>query len=74
MFMESIDNKMALYGYAVVTLHPQDFAVKDASNKPTNQVDPHEMSDLDAIIDHVHKQRYAITDFSGVMAHNSIHK
>jgi len=72
--LNSIDGKIASYGYAVVTLHPQDFAVKDASNKPTNQVDPHEMSDLDTIINHVDKQGYAITDFSGVMAHNAVSK
>lgn len=62
--LSTIDSKIASYGYAVVTLHPQDFAVKDANKKPINQINPTEISDLDTIINHAHKQGYAIKSFS----------
>jgi hypothetical protein len=63
----SIDNSIAAYGYAVVTLHPQDFAVKDASNTPTNAVDPKEMSDLNSLITYILKHGYVLKDYQQVV-------
>jgi peptidoglycan/xylan/chitin deacetylase (PgdA/CDA1 family) len=60
----SIDNKISSYGYVVVTLHPQDFAIKDTNKKPVNQINPSEISDLDTIINYAHKQGYSIKSFT----------
>lgn len=62
--LSSIDSRISSYGYVVVTLHPQDFAVKDTNKKPINQINPSEISDLDTIINYAHEQGYAIKSFS----------
>ncbi|HVX03309.1 MAG TPA: polysaccharide deacetylase family protein [Nitrososphaera sp.] len=59
-----IDKTIASYGYAVVTLHPQDFTVKDASNNPTEELSKKEIKDLDALITWVNDQGYHIGKFS----------
>jgi peptidoglycan/xylan/chitin deacetylase (PgdA/CDA1 family) len=61
-----IDSTIASYGYAVVTLHPQDFAVKDASGVPSNTVDQNELDDLNTLITAVQTKGYKITTFSTV--------
>ncbi|HVX02563.1 MAG TPA: polysaccharide deacetylase family protein, partial [Nitrososphaera sp.] len=61
-----IDNTIASYGYAVVTLHPQDFAVKDSSSLPTNSVDQNELNDLNTLITAIQSKGYRITTFSTV--------
>lgn len=59
-----IDKTIASYGYAVVTLHPQDFTVKDASNNPTEELSKKEIKDLDTLITWVNDQGYHIGKFS----------
>src|SRR5581483_2750351 len=61
-----IDNTIANYGYAVVTLHPQDFAVKDSSGVPSNVADQNELNDLNTLITAIQNKGYRITTFSAV--------
>ena len=63
----AINSAINTYGYAVVTLHPQDFSVKDANNQPTNQVNQSEITDLNTLIDWVRiTQSYRIKTYSAV--------
>ncbi|AIF82260.1 putative xylanase/chitin deacetylase [Candidatus Nitrososphaera evergladensis SR1] len=59
-----IDSTISSYGYAVVTLHPQDFAVKDSSQNPTNQISSSELADLDTLIKNIQSKGYAIRTYS----------
>jgi peptidoglycan/xylan/chitin deacetylase (PgdA/CDA1 family) len=61
---EKIDNTIRDYGYVVVTLHPQDFTVKDASNNPTDALSKAEMKDLDTLITWITNSGYSIQTFS----------
>jgi peptidoglycan/xylan/chitin deacetylase (PgdA/CDA1 family) len=61
---EKIDSTIASYGYAVVTLHPQDFTVKDAGNKPTETLSQKEIKDLDTLITWIKDQKYSTKSFS----------
>lgn len=62
----SIDEAISSYGYAVVTLHPEDFAIKDSNQNPTNQVSSSELADLDALIDDIRAKGYTIKTYSEV--------
>ncbi|AIC14356.1 polysaccharide deacetylase family protein [Nitrososphaera viennensis] len=62
-----IDSTIASYGYAVVTLHPQDFTVKDANNNPTEAISQTEIDDLDALITWINDQGYHIGTFSSTV-------
>ncbi|MCI4433207.1 MAG: chitobiase/beta-hexosaminidase C-terminal domain-containing protein, partial [Nitrosopumilus sp.] len=64
--MSHVDNVINQYGYAVVTLHPQDFAVKDSKQIPTNQVSNTEITDLDTLITMIHTNGYTIKTFDSV--------
>jgi peptidoglycan/xylan/chitin deacetylase (PgdA/CDA1 family) len=64
--MSRVSSRIDSYGYAVVTLHPQDFAVKDPSGKATNVVNQTEISDLNTLITSVRSSGYKITTFSSV--------
>lgn len=59
-----IDSTISSYGYAVVTLHPQDFAVKDSSQNPTNQISSSELADLDTLIKNIKSNGYVIGTYS----------
>jgi peptidoglycan/xylan/chitin deacetylase (PgdA/CDA1 family) len=63
----SIDNQIASYGYAVITLHPQDFAVVDGSNQPTNQISSNEVADLDTLLNYIQDKGYTTKTFSQVV-------
>ena len=66
-FIQSqINDTIANYGYAVITLHPQDFTVKDANGNPTPVLSQEEMNDLDALITWIGDQEYHIRTFSSV--------
>jgi peptidoglycan/xylan/chitin deacetylase (PgdA/CDA1 family) len=62
-----IDSTIASYGYAVVTLHPQDFAVKDASGNATEALSQSEINDLDALITWMSDQGYHSGTFSSTV-------
>lgn len=59
-----IDSTISSYGYAVVTLHPQDFAVKDSSQNPTNQISSSELADLDTLIKNIQSKGYVIGTYA----------
>ncbi|AIF83549.1 putative xylanase/chitin deacetylase [Candidatus Nitrososphaera evergladensis SR1] len=61
-----IDDAIASYGYVVITLHPQDFAVKNAQGVPSNAADQNELNDLNTLIDYAQGKQYKITTFSSV--------
>jgi peptidoglycan/xylan/chitin deacetylase (PgdA/CDA1 family) len=64
--MSTVDTTIATYGYAVVTLHPTDFAAKDLSHNPTNAVNATEIASLDSLIGLVHSSGYTIKTFNSV--------
>ncbi|AIF83547.1 putative xylanase/chitin deacetylase [Candidatus Nitrososphaera evergladensis SR1] len=66
-----IDSAIASYGYAVVTLHPQDFTVKDAGNNPTEELSQDEMKDLDTLLTWINDQNYHTGTFSGAVSNNN---
>jgi peptidoglycan/xylan/chitin deacetylase (PgdA/CDA1 family) len=61
-----ISNAIANYGYAVVTLHPQDFAVRDAKGSPLPAISKAEMEDLDSLITWINNKEYRISTFSSL--------
>jgi hypothetical protein len=61
---KQIGYTIASYGYAVVTLHPQDFTEKDAANKPTTSLSQPEIKDLDTLITWIRDNNYPIKTFS----------
>jgi peptidoglycan/xylan/chitin deacetylase (PgdA/CDA1 family) len=63
--MNSVNTTINQYGYAIVTLHPQDFAVLDSNNEATNVVKTSEITDLDTLITTI-KNSYTIESFSSV--------
>jgi len=66
--MESqVANTIASYGYAVVTLHPQDFTVKDSTNNPTDTLSSKEMDDLDTLLTWINDQGYHTSAFSNAL-------
>ncbi|UVS68152.1 chitobiase/beta-hexosaminidase C-terminal domain-containing protein [Nitrososphaera viennensis] len=66
-----IDEAISSYGYAVVTLHPQDFAVKDSSQNPTNQISSSELADLDTLIENIQSRGYSIKTYSEAIGSSS---
>ncbi len=60
----AIDNTISFYGYAVVTLHPPDFAVKDSNQNASNQIDSNELADLDTVFNYIHAHGYTTSTFS----------
>ncbi len=63
----SVDNQIASYGYAVITFHPQDFAVVDGSNQPTNQISSSELADLDTLLNSIQSHGYTTKTFSQIV-------
>ncbi|AIF82264.1 putative xylanase/chitin deacetylase [Candidatus Nitrososphaera evergladensis SR1] len=61
---EKIGSTIASYGYAVVTLHPQDFTVKNADNSPTKDLSQKEIDDLGILIDWIKQNNHTIRTFS----------
>lgn len=61
---KKINETIGSYGYAVVTLHPQDFTVKNADNTPTKNLSLKEIDDLGILIDWVRQNNHAISTFS----------
>ena len=66
--INSINSAVASYGYAVVTLHPEEFAVKlGANQEPTNKISTKELADLDALIERIHVEGYSLKTYSQVV-------
>ncbi len=64
----AIDSTISSYGYAVVTLHPQDFAVKDSKQNAINQVSSSEIADLGTIFSYIHSHGYTTNTFIGTIS------
>ena len=64
--LRDVDNSIKKYGYAVITLHPQNFVVADGSGKFTNMIDENEIKDLSRLIDSILAKNIRITSFSKV--------
>jgi peptidoglycan/xylan/chitin deacetylase (PgdA/CDA1 family) len=65
--MQDVDNTIANYGYAVVTLHPQDFAIKDSNQNPTDKVSQKELDDLASLLDDIHSRGYSTKTYEDVL-------
>ncbi|MEO9294162.1 MAG: chitobiase/beta-hexosaminidase C-terminal domain-containing protein, partial [Nitrososphaera sp.] len=64
--MNQVTNRINSHGYAVVTLHPQDFAVKDSKQVPLNQVSSAEIADLNTLITNIHSAGFSIKSYTQV--------
>jgi peptidoglycan/xylan/chitin deacetylase (PgdA/CDA1 family) len=62
--LQSIDNSIAKYGWAVVVLHPQDFKNISDDGKQTKEINGSALDDLATIIDNVTAAGQKITTFS----------
>ena len=69
--MATIEDSISSYGYAVVTLHPQDFSVKDGDGVATNNVSESDMHDLDELLGMIHDNGYSTKTFSQVVSGGS---
>ena len=58
-----IDKSISTYGYAVVTLHPQEFATSQ-NGELTNAVNATKLSDLGKLIDIIKDNNLRITSFN----------
>ncbi len=67
-----IDSTIATYGYAVVTLHPDEFAVNFENGVAQNQVSATAMADLDTLFNYVNGKGYTSKTFSEVIDGGSI--
>jgi len=63
--LSSIDSSINTRGWAVVTMHPQEFT------KANGSVDQTQINDLNEIIDYVQSQGYKIKTFNQVVGHNT---
>jgi peptidoglycan/xylan/chitin deacetylase (PgdA/CDA1 family) len=62
-----IDRNIAAYGYAVVTLHPDEFAVNFKNGAPQNKVSAHAMAGLDRLFSYINSKGYTTKTFSEVV-------
>jgi peptidoglycan/xylan/chitin deacetylase (PgdA/CDA1 family) len=69
--LAAVDNNIAKYGYAVIVLHPQDFAKSivavDKNGQYVNLVDLNEIADLSHLIDSILSKNIHITSFSKIV-------
>ena len=62
--ISNVTDNINKYGYAVITLHPQDFVKSDNNNTFTNQVDENQIKDLSTLIDYFVSKNIPIASFS----------
>jgi hypothetical protein len=69
--LAAVDNSIAKYGYAVILLHPQDFAKSmvavDKNGQYVNLVDLNEITDLSHLIDSILSKNIHISSFSKIV-------
>ena len=61
--ISNVTDNINKYGYAVITLHPQDFVKLDNNNTFTNQVDENQIKNLSALIDYFVFKKYTHSIF-----------
>jgi KaiC/GvpD/RAD55 family RecA-like ATPase len=64
--LDTIDNSISTYGYAVVVIHPQDFGLI-AKGNPTKELDEKNIDDLSRMIDTLISNNRKITTFSNLV-------
>jgi 3D (Asp-Asp-Asp) domain-containing protein len=64
--LRDVVNSIKKYGYAVITLHPQNFVVADENGKFTNMIDENEIKDLSHLIDSILAKNIRIISFSKI--------
>ena len=74
--LAAVDNSIAKYGYAVIVLHPQDFAKSivavDKNGQYVNLVDLNEITNLSHLIDSIVSKNIHITSFSKIVGIDSM--
>ena len=69
--LTAVDNNIAKYGYAVIVLHPQDFAKSivsvDKNGQYVNLVDSGEITNISSLIDSIVSKNIHITSFSKIV-------
>ena len=68
--LTEIDNHVDRYGYAIVLLHPQNFA-KIENNVFVDTLDEKEIDDLSVLIDSIKSKNLQITTFANVIGFNN---
>ncbi|MBI3638923.1 MAG: polysaccharide deacetylase family protein [Thaumarchaeota archaeon] len=68
--LNSVDDGISKYGYAVIMLHPQNFA-KMENGIFVNVLDEKEMKDLSFLIDSIRSKNIQITTFTNVVGLNN---
>jgi hypothetical protein len=63
----NVTNYINKYGYAVITLHPQDFVKLDSNNTFVDIVDENETLKLSNLIDLIKSKNITITSFSKII-------
>src|SRR3954454_5959784 len=64
--ISNVTDNINKYGYAVITLHPQDFVKSDNNDTFTNQVDENQIKDLSTLIDYFVSKNIPIASFSNI--------
>ena len=64
--LSAVDNDVNRYGYAVILLHPQNFA-KLENNEFVDIVDENEINDLSSLIDSIESKNLKITTFTNIV-------
>lgn len=64
--ISSMESFAATYGYAVITLHPQDFTVLDENDFWTEELDPAEVQKLADMVAHFRQAGWTFTTLFGV--------
>jgi peptidoglycan/xylan/chitin deacetylase (PgdA/CDA1 family) len=72
--LNNVTNNIKDYGYAVIVLHPQDFALYTNTTKvprviPANSVDHNEISDLSEILYNLQSNNIRVVTFEDIIAH-----
>lgn len=69
--LNEADRSINKYGYAVILLHPQNFA-KMENNEFVDIVDENEIRDLSSLMDSIKSQNLQITTFASVVGLNKV--
>jgi peptidoglycan/xylan/chitin deacetylase (PgdA/CDA1 family) len=64
--LSDVSDAISTYGYAVITIHPQDFRLVEGG-VPTSNPDPQRLAELESLIDALLAQNYEIVNFQDVL-------
>jgi len=69
--LRSIRTSMQEYGYALVTMHPQEYSVRDGLDYQ-NKVDEDQVRELELLLDAVHDEGYTVVTVSELARHVTV--